>query len=176
MKNKNAFKFLTFLLAIFGLVLLASPFLLKDPTKNAAFADSGDAVTIANVDFNITVGEDGVLHVKEKFDVTFNRSSLSEVVVYIPYEGYIYRQEGEEVKRYQYLAKISNYSLTKGQSGTEELGFITTKWAPRVLLPLVLKTRRDIIRLAIRARIQLIMTIICTTRGPKVTARFILTL
>ena len=123
MKNKNAFKFLTFLLAIFGLVLLASPFLLKDPTKNAAFADSGDAVTIANVDFNITVGEDGVLHVKEKFDVTFNRSSLSEVVVYIPYEGYIYRQEGEEVKRYQYLAKISNYSLTKGQSGTEELRF-----------------------------------------------------
>lgn len=123
MKNKNAFKFLTFLLAIFGLVLLASPFLLKDPTNKAAFADSGDAVTIANVDFNITVGEDGVLHIKEKFDVTFNRSSLSEVVVYIPYEGYIYRQEGDEVKKYQYLAKINNYSLTKGQSGAEELRF-----------------------------------------------------
>lgn len=126
MKNKKIFGI--FAVIFLGLVLIASPFLFSKQVKDVASADYdsqyNSPISINSVHLDVVVAQDGVLTINEKFEVTFLQPGLSEVLFFVPYKGVIYREdELGKVTKTNYIAKISNYSLIKEQSGSEVLKF-----------------------------------------------------
>ena len=121
MKIKNFA--LKFLLLVIGLVMCASPFF-ATKTKDTTFAYNYDSgISINSVFISVNVCENGVLNVSQTFEVEFLRSGLSEVLIYVPYKGVIYREDEGKVAKTHYLATISNYSLELGEAGSEYLNF-----------------------------------------------------
>ena len=95
------------------------------------YEQSQDSVSISNLDVEVVVSKNNIANVTEKFDVTFNKPKLSEVIRYVPYASYVYHQTENGVEKNIRYSKI--YDITgSGEFGEscnvykdEENGFLT---------------------------------------------------
>ena len=80
---------------------------------------SSSSVTITRLDVNATVKENGRVDVSETFDMKFEYAGLHEVIRFIPYACYQYREIDGKVKKSVCYAKISN--ITGSGENNEQL-------------------------------------------------------
>jgi len=120
---------------IVGLILIISPFFLSGSSSVAL--DEFPNATFSNLSIIVDVGEDGTMSFANSFDVTFNRSGLSEVTYALPYVGkrYIVDESGK-VSTKGFVAKVTNAEVSKpsDQAGSEELYMATDEVAGFITL------------------------------------------
>ena len=110
-KNIISFVFLSIFLVIF---LIA--FCSKGTNQGVEFDidhynESHDNISINNLHIDAHVNRDNSINIKETFDVTFNKSGLSEVIRLVPYKSVVYRDLNGKVKKDVAASKISNIEV-----------------------------------------------------------------
>lgn len=126
----NIFKII---LIVLGLVLTSSFFYSSSLVVGADEVDDEfifetefkDDVTYSRMDIQIDVKEDSSMTITYDFDVCANVPYISEFFFYYPYKGVMYKDSNNDgVKEtVEYIAKVTNYYLVKGQEGNESLEF-----------------------------------------------------
>jgi len=89
-------------------------------------------ITMSDLDIDITVSRENVVSVSETFNVTFDQRGYTEVIVFVPYAGYVYHSESDgSVSKTISYSKIKNIkaSGTHGEKLNlyydEQPGYIT---------------------------------------------------
>lgn len=89
------------------------------------------AISMSDLDVDISVSKKNVVSVSETFNVTFDQSGYTEVIVFVPYAGYVYHSENGSVSKTISYLKITNIKAS-GNNGEklnlyydEQPGYIT---------------------------------------------------
>ena len=101
--------FLGFFITILSVVYFCYDFATKEVIDLSNYSELNDNVSMTNLHVDIDVSSENIVYVTETFDMTFNKSSLTEVVRYVPYYCKTYRiDENGKVKEDVLIAKISD--------------------------------------------------------------------
>lgn len=98
--------FFAIVLAFMSVVLFTMDIVSSSPSDEEL--SSSSSVTITRLDVNATVKENGQVDVFETFDMKFEYAGLHEVIRFIPYACYQYREIDGKVQKSVCYAKISN--------------------------------------------------------------------
>lgn len=101
------------MVALFSVILFNMNIL---ATSNTVSSGVVSPVEITRLNVTASVDKCGVVTVSENFDVKFKEPGLHEVVRYVPYACYQYREIGGEVERDTKYAKITNITGS-GENG-----------------------------------------------------------
>ncbi|MBO4569995.1 MAG: DUF2207 domain-containing protein [Clostridia bacterium] len=117
MSINSKLKFSDKIILIIGLILLICPIFFSSTSNYAdltpdPFTDPN--IAIQNLTVDVSFDENGKATISNTFDVTFLEKGLSEVLYSIPYVGKISEMtESGNVVKTDYLARVSNYSITR---------------------------------------------------------------
>ena len=103
-------------LVFFSIVLFTMDIVSSSPSKEALSSIS--PVTISRLNVNATVQKTGQIDVEETFDVVFEKSGLHEVIRYVPYACYQYREIDGKVQKNVVYAQITDVS-GNGEQGEQ---------------------------------------------------------
>lgn len=102
-----------FVILIFSFVFFNMDVVSGSPSTEA----TAPQISMSNLDVDISVSRNNVVSVSETFNITFDKGGYTEVIVFVPYAGYVYHSESDKS-----VSKTISYSKIKNIKAIGEHG------------------------------------------------------